>query len=149
MSKSKIVITILCVVFLFVTTPLAFYSTYKDGILTEKILLKKETITSSGEPQYYFILKNTGSLSVTPQAYLTHNVKDTFSYAPYSLKKKKKLSDAYALMFLLLRLPIIMYYAWNYYTCINCSLIKETVYRFSANKIEQDHKYSCNLYKGT
>ena len=102
MSKSKIVITILCVVFLFVTTPLAFYSTYKDGMLTEKILLKKETITSSGEPQYYFILKNTGSLSVTPQDYLTHNVKDTFSYAPYSLSKSKKLSDAYVLMFLLL-----------------------------------------------
>ena len=41
------------------------------------------------------------SISITPQAYLTHNVKDTFSYASSSLSNYKKLSDAYALMSLL------------------------------------------------
>ena len=102
MSKSKIVLTILCVLFLYITIPLAYYSKYTDGILSEKILLKKETVDSHGEPQYYFILENSGSTSVTPQAYLTHNEKETFSYAPYSLSKSSKLSDAYALMFLLL-----------------------------------------------
>ena len=80
MSKVRIISLIVCVIALLGMAPHILYSDYKRSTTSEKILFKKETVDSRGEPKYYFILNQSGSTSVTPQSFYSYEKGQDFRY---------------------------------------------------------------------
>lgn len=80
MSTLRFTYLMVCVVAILGMAPHIIYSDYNRNIVTEKILFKKETVDSYGEPKYVFILKESGSTFVTPQSYYSYNKGQDFRY---------------------------------------------------------------------
>ena len=113
MSKVRIISLIVCVIALLGMAPHILYSDYKRSTTSEKILFKKETVDSRGEPKYYFILNRSGSTSVTPQSFYSYEKGQDFRY--FSTKDKaEKITDFYGLSFFLLFLVFWLFVSINY-----------------------------------
>ena len=100
MSRKKLILVVLCFLVVAVLAPLAYFDDYKTPVSTQTILHKREAVNSQGEIKYYFILNETGSLLVTPQAYYSHKVNQTFTYIN-GLSKSEIISQTYLLILVL------------------------------------------------
>lgn len=100
MSRKKLILVVLCFLVVAVLAPLAYFDDYKTPVSTQTILHKREAVSSEGEIKYYFILNETGSLLVTPQAYYSHKVNQTFTYVN-GLSKSEIISQTYFLILIL------------------------------------------------
>ena len=80
MSTLRFTYLMVCIVAMLGMAPHIIYSDYNRNTVTEKILFKKETVDSYGEPKYIFILKESGSTFVTPQSYYSYNKGQDFRY---------------------------------------------------------------------
>lgn len=86
MSTLRFTYLMVCIVAMLGMAPHIIYSDYNRKTISEKILFKKETVDSYGEPKYVFILKESGSTFVTPQCYYSYDKGQDFRY--YKGKEK-------------------------------------------------------------
>ena len=115
MSTLRFTYLMVCIVAMLGMAPHILYSDYKRSTTSEKILFKKETVDSRGEPKYYFILNRSGSTSVTPQSFYSYEKGQDFRY--FSTKDKaEKITDFYDLSFFSVILSLLAFCVYKLFT---------------------------------
>lgn len=107
MSRKKLILVVLCFLIVAILAPLSYHDDHKTPVTTETILFKREAVSSQGEIKYYFILNKTGSLLVTPQAYYSHEIKQTFTYVN-GPTKSEIIAQTYGILFFLIIVSLLL-----------------------------------------